>query len=113
MGALLPADDCSGKQRVEKAERNSLGRRASVDVGAQSLTFADRQQLLESTRLELADALATDSVPSSDFFERQRLAVGGSEAQPQNIGFALRQLRQRHLELFTEIDGRRFTLRIV
>ena len=64
----------------------------SVDVGAQALTFADGQELLEGARFELPDALAADAIAATDLFKGQRLVVGGAEAEAENIGLARRQL---------------------
>src|SRR5919205_3276327 len=74
------------------------GTRGSAGV-AEALRLRQRLELLERVVLDLADPLARDVERAADLLERPRAPAGEAEAHLDDLALALRQRRQRAVDV--------------
>src|SRR5919198_2916660 len=77
------------------------------DAVAEALGFRQRLELLERVVLDLADPLARDAEGLADLLERARLPAGQPKAQFDHAPLALRQRRERVLDVLAPKRQRR------
>src|SRR5919201_2883353 len=73
--------------------------RAALRRVAQPLRLRQRLELLERVVLDLADALARDVERAADLLQCPRPAAGQAEAHLDHLALALRQGRQRAVDV--------------
>src|SRR5690242_7233717 len=77
----------------------SSGLTRPSDAVSESLRLGQRLELLERVVLDLPDPLAGDAERAPDLLERRRLLAREPEAELDHLALALRQRRERQLDV--------------